>query len=344
MLARVPRARRAAPPMDAMALASHANRTPTPACSPACMPPIGPDHLAVGPSSECAPPFGLERRASPTRRVTIHVATCQEDLSWLNCSWHPNLAIRIIHKCTRENPGYRRVKGLLQPRPWAPPPLQREKCMTHADSAHPATGRESEVYLSELIHAHATTADDDLHLFIQGGRGEFDQHPGHWSYMGSADQIVAKLARRGDIGFIGLNGHVHEPMDLCTRRPITTGLQMHALRLNCTERYANPARATFAVSGRRIRAVALTAWRKYHHDLLSELGQKQMNQSHGEGLAGFERLWSSVFSCCWADIDRRRRASGVGGGYRPWWASGVLSAAEREEYGAVGPGGFECYD
>ena len=165
---------------------------PRQTCTPACMPPAGFGFMAAGPTPDCAPTPSQRRlpvAPSPTRRVVIHVATCQEDLSWLSCSWHPRLTIRIVHKCTREHPGFhRKGDGLLEPRRWDPPPRPTEPCMTHITSAHPTIGRESEVIISEIIHARVTgTADDDVHIFLQGGRDEL-QKAAHGHAMGSIEQ------------------------------------------------------------------------------------------------------------------------------------------------------------
>ena len=157
------------------------------------MPPTGLDFMAAGPTPDCAPTSSQRRlpvAPSPTRRVIIHVATCQEDLSWLSCSWHPRLTIRIIHKCTRQYPGFQRMEGsLLAPLPWAPPPRPTEPCMTHITSAYPTIGRESEVFMSEIAHARVTdTADDDVHIFLQGGRDEVEAAAER--HMGSIEQQV----------------------------------------------------------------------------------------------------------------------------------------------------------
>ena len=165
---------------------------PRQTCTPACMPPAGFGFMATGPAHDCAPTSSQRRlpvAPSPTRRVVIHVATCQEDLSWLSCSWHPRLTIRIVHKCTREHPGFQRMEGsLLVPLPWDPPPQPTEPCMTHIISAHPTIGRESEVIISEITHARVTgTADDDVHIFLQGGRDEL-QKAAHGHAMGSIEQ------------------------------------------------------------------------------------------------------------------------------------------------------------
>ena len=60
--------------------------------------------------------------------------------------------------------------------------------MTHITSAHPTIGRESEVFMSEIAHARVTgTADDDVHIFLQGGRDEL-QKAAHDHDMGSIEQ------------------------------------------------------------------------------------------------------------------------------------------------------------
>ena len=219
---------------------------PSPTCTRACMPPTGLDFMAAGPTPDCAPTSSQRRlpvAPSPARRVIIHVATCQEDLSWLSCGWHPRLTIRIIHKCTRQHPGFhRKADGLLEPRRWAPSPRPTEPCMTHITSAHPTIGRESEVFMGEIAHARATgTADDDVHIFLQGGRDEVlmaaERH------MGSIAQQVAKVAGRGDLGFISLTGKVVKPMNMCWRPVIKAGLRSGAIRLDCGMSYANPVRA-----------------------------------------------------------------------------------------------------
>ncbi len=147
--------------------------------------------MAAGPTHDCAPTSSQRRlpvAPSPARRVVIHVATCQEDLSWLRCSWHPRLTIRIVHKCTREHQGFHlKGDGLLEPRRWDPPPRPTEPCMTHITSAHPTIGRESEVFMSEIAHARVTdTADDDVHMFLQGGRDEVAMAAER--HMGSIEQ------------------------------------------------------------------------------------------------------------------------------------------------------------
>ena len=125
----------------------------SPSCSAACIRPPGIEQIARGcEASEhtrwrsTAPP---PMRPSP--RVVLHVAMCQEDLSWLNCSWYSDMRIAIVRKCTREHPGYRRnyTTNILEPRPWAPPPMPRGRCISHlAFSEHPLVARETEARTS----------------------------------------------------------------------------------------------------------------------------------------------------------------------------------------------------
>ena len=62
--------------------------------------------------------------------------------------------------------------------------------MTHITSAHPTIGRESEVFMSEIAHARVTgAADDDVHIFLQGGRDELEK-AAHDHHMGSIEQQV----------------------------------------------------------------------------------------------------------------------------------------------------------
>jgi len=101
----------------------------------------------------------------------MHIATCQEDLSWLPaCDLLEGLTIRVVHKCSAAHPGLKRgPDGLLGRREWNPPPLREDACISHVQSEHPEAGRESEVYLSELAKiASSSSRDDDLHVFMQG--------------------------------------------------------------------------------------------------------------------------------------------------------------------------------
>lgn len=61
--------------------------------------------------------------ATVQRRVTMHIATCQEDLSWLPaCDLLEGLTIRVVHKCSAAHPGLKRgPDGLLGRREWNPP-------------------------------------------------------------------------------------------------------------------------------------------------------------------------------------------------------------------------------
>ena len=122
--------------------------------------------------------------------------------------------------------------------------------MTHVESAYPSVGRESEAYLSELaLVSAAAPADDDLHIFMQGGRDEVAMAE-RKHRMGSIAQRVAKLAARRDIGFVSITGKVRRPRDLCELPEIRDGLEMRAVGLKCDEQYVSPVRAPAPARGR----------------------------------------------------------------------------------------------
>ena len=116
----------------------------------------------------------------------VTVAACQEDLQWLRCDWHPNLRrIRVVHKCTKDDPGVRRCGSRIARQPlceqewknatsWPDAP-----CIEHVSSAHGHRGRESEAYLSEIVQSYDRIRENDLHLFLQGGMDEIG-YEGGW--------------------------------------------------------------------------------------------------------------------------------------------------------------------
>ena len=75
------------------------------------------------------------------RRVTLHVATCQEDLRWLpRCDTYPGLRIRLVHKCSAANPGFKRDEEtrLLTRLEWNPPPYPEGSRAAHGPLPHRA--------------------------------------------------------------------------------------------------------------------------------------------------------------------------------------------------------------
>ena len=216
-----------------------------PACSVACMP--GPllRQFATGCATEMPTEAQsrlirhAERASAPppsSRRVVVHVATCQDDLSWLSCSWHPNLRIRIVHKCTREHPGFHRVDNKrgghqkLVRMPWKDLPRPDQPCIEHVDSSHPTAGRETEAYLSEISSTYEEINDDDMHLFIQGGIDEirhfakriYADDPAEIDlandlnrtrYSGAIGPQISALARSPRIAFASLSMCVNSARD-----------------------------------------------------------------------------------------------------------------------------------
>ena len=226
---------------------------PPPSCN-ACHPPTGDEHYASGCGGRAS---AQEAPADASRRVVVHVTTCQEDLSWITCSWHANMVIRVVHKCTPEHPGYHRNRtGRLEQQPWKGLARLRLPCMVHLDSAHPRAGRESEAYLSEIAATYDEIRDDDMHVFIQGSRNEFLRT--HLSMEG----LMPRLAARRDLAFATLSSSVEQafkdvdPHHKCDNYIVREGIRLGALRwLRCDaeRRFAGSMRGVFAVSGRRIR-------------------------------------------------------------------------------------------
>ncbi len=106
------------------------------------------------------------------------------------------------------------------------------------------------------------------------------------------------------------------------------------------------ARASFAVSGRRILATPRHVWAAYHRTLIDNwTGGSDGRHGTGEGGQGLEYAWSVVFNCCWQEGDARR-----GSDAPPAWWELSPAAQRRAEFAdaaknaLVGPGGFECYD
>ena len=86
-------------------------------------------------------------------------------------------------------------------------------------------------------------------------------------------------------------------------------------------------RASFAVSGRRIKETPRDVWSAYHRALVREFTDsngdvKSLEGTFGEGtIRGGEAVWALLFRCCWRQMRRER------------WAKQGRS-----------PAGFECYD
>ena len=86
---------------------------------------------AALPDAACITPSGLANMAtgcgrpppSPhlAQRITLHVATCQEDLGWLPaCDSLPGLRIRVVHKCSASYAGFVRAKHMMTHQAWMP--------------------------------------------------------------------------------------------------------------------------------------------------------------------------------------------------------------------------------
>ena len=350
-----------------------------PTCSVACMP--GPliRQFATGcPTvipTEAQSHLAERAPAAPpsVRRVVVHVATCQDDLSWLSCRWHPNLRIRVVHKCTREHPGFHRVNNnrgghqKLVRMPWKDLPRPDQPCIEHVDSSHPTAGRETEAFISEISSTYEEIKDDDIHVFVQGGIDEirnfakrtYADDPAQIAlasdlnrtdYDGAMGPQISALARSPHIAFASLSSFVNSARDehaskcdnllvkegrrhgqlgylhcgdgaWCApilRLPMnyshtsTSGITLHAPR-----RYAAPMRASFAVSGRRIKETPRDVWSAYHRALVSEFTADagHMEGSRGEGITrGGEYVWPLLFRCCWRQM-RKVRWSELGAGF-----------------------------
>ena len=273
---------------------------PPPSCN-ACHPPVGEEHYASGCDGR-ASAQDQEVPADATRRVVVHVATCQEDLSWIKCSWHANISIRVVHKCTREYPGYlrNRTTNRLQQQPWRGLARPRLPCMVHLDSAHPRAGRESEAYLSEIAATYEEIRDDDTHVFIQGSQSELSR------FNLTMEGLMPRLVARRDLGFASLTGSVEQaykdlgPHYKCGNHIVREGIRLGALRwLRCDaeRRFAGSMRGVFAVSGRRIRQTPHATWTAYHQTMVDAYIGREFD-TMGEHYESLETVWPLLFGCC----------------------------------------------
>ena len=280
---------------------AHIFRAMMPSSSPpscnACHPPAGVEHFATG----CGR-HAQEAWAHSGRRVVVHVATCQEGLRWLKCSWHANMTIRVVHKCTREHPGYLRdpTTNRLQPQPWRNLTRPRAPCIVHLDSAHPSAARESEAHLSEIAATYGEIRDDDMHVFIQGGKDESRR------YNMPMAGVMPRLAARRDLAFASLSGAVYPAFKdvgvhhKCDNHIVREGIRLGALRwLRCNgkRRFAGSYRGAFAVSGRRIRQTPHATWIAYHQTMVESFTARGID-SQGEHTRSLEMVWPLLFGCC----------------------------------------------
>lgn len=320
-----------------------------PTCSRACLPQPGMANFLRGcgksPSSHEASAT-LSPQVAAQRRVVLHVATCQEDIRWLSCSWHSNMLIRVIHKCTPENPGFHRVKTKttrnLHRSNWTNPARPQLPCMQHLTSHHLREGRESEVFLGEISDTYDDIRDDDVHVFLQGGYDEFRRY--NYSYE-LAGPMISALPRRRDVAFASLTPFVLSPAGdanqarKCDHIVVKKGRERGALDfLHCDfwTKYAASMRATFAVSGRRIRETPHATWTAYHRVILDTFKNWKWEGRPGEMLAGLEEIWPLLFRCCWAaPAGHDLRRWNVRVGYECYEGHGSGHGRARRPYAAV---------
>ena len=235
--------------------------------------------------------------------LTLVIAHCQEDLSWVSCSWHPRVTVLIFEKCSRAHPGFRRPRignttsfMDLEAQAYRAQPRRKLHCVSYVDSS--PRGREAEAYLHFIVASYTRLKPRAFYVFLQAGAPVDLGGPLNVDATFAAlralppNTLYASLATRL---------HYNDPKDsngsfaLCRLQPLRLALG-HALP--CCH-FRRPMRAMFVVRGSAVLSRPREVWVRLHAHATS---MKDYLADQGVAV-GFENSWAPLFGCL--DLERR---------------------------------------